>query len=143
MPIYNSSEEMQSVLEEMFERLQGTPTSAAIAKAKLTVGFNYTDPDVYFILDGKTPPEGKTLGLYFGKENSAAAPKPDVTFSLNSDVGHRSGNDQRNVPQAMSRGQVKATGSIAKALKLLPLLPPVYETYSSILTERGRAGDLA
>ena len=138
MPTFASADEMQSVLKTVLERGQDTNTAQGLAKAGLTVAFVYTDPSVRLVMDGKNPPEGQTIGYYFGDD----APTPDVTFSLNADVGHRFWCGKLNVPQALSRGQIKATGSIAGALKLLPLMPPLYGLYREVMTEQGRGADL-
>ncbi len=138
MPIFASSQEMQDVLQAVLARGQDTDTARGLAKAGLTVAFVYEGPSVRLVMDGKNPPGGQTIGFYFGEE----APTPDVTFGLNADVGHRFWAGNLNVPQALARGQIKAAGSIAKALKLLPLMPPLYATYRQEMTERGRAGEL-
>ncbi|WP_291424209.1 SCP2 sterol-binding domain-containing protein [Deinococcus sp.] len=129
---------MQDVLQAVLERGQDTDTARGLAKAGLTVAFVYEGPSVRLVMDGKNPPVGQAIGFYFGDE----APTPDVTFSLNADVGHRFWAGNLNVPQALARGQIRAAGSIAKALKLLPLMPPLYESYRQVMTERGRAGEL-
>ena len=138
MPTFEKSEDMQAVLAAVLERGQDTNTAKGLAKAGLTVAFEYEGPKLRLVMDGKSPPEGQTIGYFFGDD----APKPDVTFTLNADVGHRFWCGKLNVPQALSRGQIKATGSIAGALKLLPLMPPLYEKYREVMTEKGRAEDL-
>lgn len=138
MPIFANTQEMEDVLRAVLERGQDTETAHGLVKAGLTVAFVYTNPEVRLVMDGKNPPDGQTIGFYFGED----APQPDVTFSLNADVGHRFWAGNLNVPQALARGQIKATGSIAKALKLLPLMPPLYALYREVMTEQGRAGDL-
>ncbi len=138
MATFQSSQEMQDVLQAVLERGQDTDTARSLAKAGLTVAFVYEDPSVRLVMDGKDPPEGQAIGYYFGDD----APTPDVTFSLNADVGHRFWAGKLNVPQALARGQIKAAGSISKALKLLPLMPPLYESYRQEMTERGRGGEL-
>ena len=139
MPIFANTQEMQDVLQTVLERGQDTDTARGLAKAGLTVAFVYTDPAVRLVMDGKAAPAGQTIGVSFGED----APTPDVTFSLNADTGHRFWSGKLNVPQALARGQIKATGSIAGALKLLPLMPPLYQLYRDVMTERGRAGDVA
>lgn len=138
MAIFASTQEMQDALGTVLERGQDTDTARGLVRAGLTVAFVYTDPEVRLVMDGKSAPEGQTIGYFFGPD----APEPDVTFSLNADVGHRFWAGNLNVPQALARGQIRASGSIAGALKLLPLMPPLYALYREVLTERGRAGDL-
>lgn len=138
MPTFANTQEMQDVLAAVLERGQDTATAKGLAKAGLTVAFVYEGPELRLVMDGKNPKEGETISAYFGE----GGPTPDVTFALHADVGHRFWSGKLNVPQALSRGQIKATGSIAGALKLLPLMPPLYELYRNVMTEKGRAGDL-
>ena len=138
MPTFANTQEMQSILEELFQRAQHTDAARAIGKANMAACFVYTDPSVRLVMDGRNSTEERPIDVTFGE----GGPTPDVTFTLNADVGHRFWCGKLNVPQALSRGQIKATGSIAKALKLLPLMPTFYELYREIMTERGRGGDL-
>jgi hypothetical protein len=46
-----------------------------------------------------------------------------------------------NVTVALARGQMKAKGPVAKILKLVPLVKPVFPRYRRLLADAGR-GDL-
>lgn len=139
MAIFANTQEMQDVLQAVLERGQDTDTARGLAKAGIVIAFVYTDPDLRLVMDGKSPSEGQAMGYFFGEDG----PTPDVTFTLHGDVGNRFWSGKLNVPQALARGQIKAQGSIAKALKLLPLMPSISQIYRDVMTERGRAGDLA
>lgn len=132
MAIFERAEQMRSVLDETLRRGQDSEAARGLARAGLTVAFAYRNPEVYLLMDGKAPPPGQAIGVHSGD-----AAVPDVTFALEADVGHRFWSGNLNVPQALARGQIRASGSIAGALKLLPLMPPLYAIYREVMAERG------
>lgn len=66
---------------------------------------------------------------------------PEVVMSMSADTAHRFWLGKVNVPVALARGQMKAKGPVAKVLKLLPLVKPVFPRYRAQLEAAGR-GDL-
>ncbi|GEM46377.1 hypothetical protein [Deinococcus cellulosilyticus] len=138
MPVYSSPESFQQVLTEVLSRSQHSDAAHNLRKAQMSVCFVYTQPELVLLMDGKTPTDnGDPIRFQFGPVSSP----PDVTFTQLGDVGHRFWSGSLNVPGALARGQIKASGSIAKALKLLPLMPPLFKTYCTVLQEQGM-GDL-
>ena len=86
------------------------------------------------LMDGRSP---TTDGSFMTVTWGTLDPTPDTTFELMADVGHQFWKGKLNVPIALARGQIKAKGSITKAMKLLPLLPPLYSAYHAVLAARG------
>jgi putative sterol carrier protein len=64
--------------------------------------------------------------------------EPEVTMSMDADVAHRFWLGQVNVTTALARGQIKASGPVAKILKLVPLAKPVFPRYKAQLEAQGR-----
>jgi hypothetical protein len=64
---------------------------------------------------------------------------PEVVMTMDADIAHRFWLGQVNVPVALARGQMKAQGPVAKVLKLLPLVKPVFPRYKAQLEAAGRA----
>ena len=50
--------------------------------------------------------------------------EPEVVMSMEADTAHRFWLGQVNVTTALARGQIKASGPVAKILKLVPLTKP-------------------
>ena len=67
---------------------------------------------------------------------------PEVVMTMDADIAHRFWLGKVNVPVALARGQMKAKGPVAKVLKLLPLVKPVFPRYRAQLEAAGRP-DLA
>jgi putative sterol carrier protein len=64
--------------------------------------------------------------------------EPDVVMSMEADTGHLFWLGRVNVTTALARGQIKATGPVAKILKLVPLTKPVFPRYKEQLEVQGR-----
>src|SRR5687768_16419429 len=67
--------------------------------------------------------------------------EPEVVMTMEADTAHRFWLGKVNVTVALARGQMKAKGPVAKILKLVPLVKPVFPRYRRQLEESGR-GDL-
>ena len=63
-------------------------------------------------------------------------------MSMEADTAHRFWLGKVNVTVALARGQMKAKGPVAKILKLVPLVKPVFPRYRQQLADAGRQ-DLA
>jgi len=65
--------------------------------------------------------------------------QPEVVMSMEADTAHRFWLGKVNVTVALARGQMKAKGPVAKILKLVPLVKPVFPRYRQMLDDAGRA----
>jgi len=63
---------------------------------------------------------------------------PEVVMSMEADTAHRFWLGKVNVTVALARGQMKAKGPVAKILKLVPLVKPVFPRYKAQLEQAGR-----
>jgi hypothetical protein len=59
-------------------------------------------------------------------------------MSMEADTAHRFWLGKVNVTVALARGQMKAKGPVAKILKLVPLVKPVFPRYRAQLERQGR-----
>jgi hypothetical protein len=59
-------------------------------------------------------------------------------MSMDADTAHRFWLGKVNVTVALARGQMKAKGPVAKILKLVPLVKPVFPRYRQMLVDAGR-----
>ncbi len=140
MAAYRDRDEMVEIFGTLATRAADSKAAQMLHSSRMVVSFVYKNPDLTLVMDGRTPAEGEPpMRMLFDTEE----PKPDVTFECSADVGHQFWMGKLDVPQALGRGIVKARGSIAKALKLLPMMPPLYEAYRETLAQRGGAGDEA
>lgn len=133
MAAYRDRQQMVEIFGTLAERASSSQAARVLHETGMVVAFIYHNPELVLVMDGRTPKEGEPpMVMRF----DAAEPKPDVTFECSADVGHQFWLGKLDVPQALGRGIVKARGSIAKALKLLPMMPPLYEAYRELMTEQ-------
>lgn len=136
MPVYQNRKDMQKVFEHLAERTAESDAARALHSAGMVVSFVYHDPDITVVLDGRTPGDDEpSMVMRFDTDQ----PSPDVTFECSSDVAHEFWTGRLDVMQALARGTVRARGSISKALRLLPLMPPLFSEYEAIWSQRGEA----
>jgi len=64
--------------------------------------------------------------------------EPEVVMTMEADTAHRFWLGKINVTVALARGQMKAKGPVAKILKLVPLVKPVFPRYKAQLEADGR-----
>ena len=123
MAIFNSKDQMQTILGGLFEKLLGDPVvGPKFVKAGITIKYNVTDPEGTIWV---TPGDGMTGEVIVGKSDK----KPDVEMTLSGDTCHKFWLKQISLPMALAKGLVKSKGPLPKVLKLLPLLKPAFDAY--------------
>ncbi len=133
MAAFTDKAEIREIFAELGRRAATSEAAKALFEAGMVVAFVYSSPDLTLLMDGRTPEEGGPAMIMRLDETE---PQPDVTFSCSADLGHRFWSGELDVTQALARGEITARGSIAKALRLLPLMPPLYEEYRRLRAER-------
>jgi len=91
---------------------------------------SYSDPSARILVDCTQDPPVVTCD-----------PPTDVTaeigLSMGADEGHRFWQGKLNLTSAMARRKVSITGSMPKALKLLPAMRPAFGRYKVFLRDNG------
>ena len=64
--------------------------------------------------------------------------EPEIVMTMEADTAHKFWLGKVNVTVALARGQMKAKGPVAKILKLVPLVKPVFPRYRAMLEEADR-----
>jgi putative sterol carrier protein len=100
-------------------------------KANTIVQYAHRDPDSPITVRLK---EDEPAEVDFGETDM----EPEVVMSMEADTAHRFWLGQVNVTVALARGQIKASGPVAKILKLVPLTKPVFPRYKALLEDQGR-----
>lgn len=105
---------------------------AKLKRADTTVRFVYHEPDAVITF---RLVEGEEVRVDMGDTDL----EPEITMTADADVAHLFWLGRVNVTVALARGQMKATGPVAKILKLVPLIKPVFPRYRELLEREGRA----
>jgi putative sterol carrier protein len=133
---FQNDQEVYDTIGKLFEDLRDdTELFQKFQKANTIVRYEFREPDSQItvkMLNGE--PGQVDLG--------ASELEPEVTMSMEADTAHRFWLGKVNITVALARGQIKAQGPVAKILKLVPLVKPVFPRYQAQLEEQGRT-DLA
>jgi putative sterol carrier protein len=132
---FKDADEVYAYIGKLFEELsEDEELAPKFRNANTIVQYRYRDPDSQItvkLLDG----QGGQVD--FGETTL----EPEVVMSMDADTAHRFWLGNVNVTVALARGQMKAKGPVAKILKLVPLVKPVFPRYRKLLADAGR-GDL-
>jgi putative sterol carrier protein len=132
---FKDADEVYQYIGRLFEELAHDEELAPkFRKADTIVQYQYRDPESQItvkLLDGQ---DGQV-------DCGQTAMDPEVVMTMDADTAHRFWLGEVNVTVALARGQIKAKGPVAKILKLVPLVKPVFPRYRSLLANAGR-GDL-
>lgn len=136
MPYFKDANEVYEFLGQLLVDLcHDDELGPKFNKANTIVQYRYTDPDCTITV--------KMIDGEMGRvEMGEATLEPEVVLSMATDVAHKFWLGKVNVTVALARGQIEATGPVAKILKLVPLTKPVFPRYRQMLIDKGRP-DLA
>ena len=120
MAVFKNRETMEMMYADIWDRLmRETDNGRKMKKAGINILFRFTDPDMVMYIDEN--------GVLFGE--TAKAQRPVIMESLSADTAHRFWLNKIDMTRALASHQIKAKGSAAKMLQLLPLLKPVMDVY--------------
>ena len=132
MAYFNDDQEVYQYIGKLFEDLSVDPElSPKFRKADTIVQYQYRNPESQITVRRKESEEPKV-------DLGATDMEPEVVMSMEADTAHKFWLGKVNVTVALARGQMKAKGPVAKILKLVPLVKPVFPRYRQQLAEAGR-----
>jgi putative sterol carrier protein len=132
LALFKSADEVYETLGKLFADLAVDEELAPqLRSANTIVRYEYSEPDSAITVRLQ---EGQPSDVDFGESDM----EPEVTMSMQADTAHRFWLGQVNVTTALARGEIKATGPVAKILKLVPLAKPVFPRYKAQLEDQGR-----
>jgi hypothetical protein len=132
LPYFKDADEVYAYIGRLFEELADDDELAPkFQKANTIVQYQYREPESQI-----------TVKLVEGEDGQvdcgATTLEPEVVMTMDADTAHRFWLGKVNVTVALARGQMKAKGPVAKILKLVPLVKPVFPRYRAILEESDR-----
>jgi hypothetical protein len=129
---FKDADEVYETLGRLFVEIAADQELAPqFRKANTIVRYEHTDPQSAITVRLQ---EDGPADVDFGDSEM----EPEVTMTMEADTAHRFWLGQVNVPVALARGQIRATGPVAKILKLVPLTKPVFPRYKAQLERQGR-----
>jgi putative sterol carrier protein len=129
---FKDADEVYAYIGRLFEELaEDDELAPKFQKANTIVQYQYREPESQI-----------TVKLVEGEDGQVdcgpTTLDPEVVMTMAADTAHRFWLGQVNVTVALARGQIKAKGPVAKILKLVPLVKPVFPRYRGILEQAGR-----
>ena len=132
MPYFKDADEVYAYIGKLFEDLaQDDELAPKFSKANTVVQYQYRNPDSQITVRLQEGEEGQV-------DCGETTMDPEVVMSMEADTAHRFWLGKVNVTVALARGQMKAKGPVAKILKLVPLVKPVFPRYRKMLEDAGR-----
>ncbi len=136
MAVFEDAASVYDTLGRLFAEIgEDEELFARFCAADTIVAYEYTDPDATVTVRLRCDEEPR---VDFGDSDL----EPEVRMRMSADTGHRFWLGGVNVTVALARGEITASGPVAKILKLVPLTKPVFPRYKRLLLDQGRA-DLA
>jgi putative sterol carrier protein len=129
---FKDEDEVYKFIGRLFEELaEDDELAPKFRKANTIVQYAYRNPESTI-----------TVKLVEGEDGQVdcgpTEMEPEVVMSMEADTAHKFWLGKVNVTVALARGQMKAKGPVAKILKLVPLVKPVFPKYRAMLEESGR-----
>jgi hypothetical protein len=133
---YRDAEHLYEIYGYFMDRILKDPKiGPKMAKAKIIIQFQYTDPEAEITIDLRNPPtkEGYYGNYYLGPCDLEA----DVWSRQAADFSHSFWHGRENPVAALARGKVKQGGKITAMMKLLPVVRPAFKMFPVALEEMG------
>jgi hypothetical protein len=132
VPYFKDAQEVYDTIGKLFADLaEDEELGPRFRKANTIVQYDYREPDSKITVRLQEDGPGD---VDFGETEM----EPEVVMSMEADTAHRFWLGKVNVTVALARGQIKASGPVAKILKLVPLTKPVFPRYKAQLEAQGR-----
>jgi len=132
LPYFKDDQEVYATIGKLFEDLaDDDELGPKFRKANTIVQYQYRNPESQItvkMLDGE---DGQV-------DLGPTELEPEVVMTMEADTAHKFWLGKVNVTVALARGQMKAKGPVAKILKLVPLVKPVFPRYKAQLEAEGR-----
>lgn len=133
MAYFSDAQEVYDTLGTLFSEITGDGDELApqFRSADTIVRYEYSDPEsaITVRLD-----EGEGERVVFGETDL----EPEVTMRMSADTAHRFWLGDVDLTRALARGEITASGPVAKLLRLVPLAKPAFPRYRRQLVEQGR-----
>jgi putative sterol carrier protein len=130
--VFKDEQEVYRYIGRLFQELTDDPElSPTFRRADTIVQYRYSNPDSQITVKMK---EGQDGQVDLGPSDL----EPEIVMTMEADTAHRFWLGKVNVTMALAKGQMKAKGPVAKILKLVPLVKPVFPRYQKMLEEEKR-----
>ena len=132
MPYFKDEAEVYAFIGRLFQELvEDDELAPQFQKANTIVQYQYREPESQITVKMIEDEEPQV-------DLGPSELEPEVVMTMEADTAHKFWLGGVNVTVALARGQMRAKGPVAKILRLVPLVKPVFPRYRKILEEAGR-----
>lgn len=132
MSVFGSEQDVYDHIGRLFlEMCDDDQLVRRCQRADVVVQYRSYDPDAVITADMRADHE---LAVYLGD----CELEPQVVMTMAADTAHHFFLGEVNLTVALARGQIQASGPVAKILKLVPLVKPFFPRYRALLEGVGR-----
>ena len=132
MGYFKNEQEVYDTIGKLFEDLRDDDELfAKFQKANTVVQYQFRNPESQITVRMQEDGDPQV-------DLGSTEMDPEVLMTMEADTAHKFWLGKVNVTVALARGQMKAKGPVAKILKLVPLVKPVFPRYKQMLTDAGR-----
>jgi putative sterol carrier protein len=132
VPAFKDEQEVYQFIGRLFQELaEDEELGPRFRKADTIVQYKYSNPESQITVKMKDGEEGQV-------DLGQTELEPEIVMTMEADTAHKFWLGKVNVTMALAKGQMKAKGPVAKILKLVPLVKPVFPRYQKMLEESGR-----
>jgi putative sterol carrier protein len=129
---FKDADDVYATIGKLFEELsEDDELAPKFQRANTIVQYQYRNPESQITVKVKEGEDGQV-------DCGETSMEPEVVMTMEADTAHRFWLGKVNVTVALARGQMKAKGPVAKILKLVPLVKPVFPRYRAQLERAGR-----
>ena len=130
MSVFNSEEEFRTVFDRAFQMMNDDPEiGPRLRQADIPQRFEI--PDLGLVVNLRAQPEGdENLEWQWDDDIDW---EPRVKLEMSSDTANRYFQGKENVAMALAFRRVKASGDVAAALKVAPIINPIFSHYTEMV----------
>jgi hypothetical protein len=129
---FKDAQDVYDTIGRLFQELATDDELAPkFRQANTVVRYEFSDPESRITVRLQ---EGRPGDVDLGESEM----EPEVTMKMDADTAHRFWLGEVNITAALARGQIKASGPVAKILRLVPLTKPIFPRYKAQLEAQGR-----
>jgi hypothetical protein len=130
---FEDDEDVYRIIGRLNQELMVDPElGPRFQRANTTVQYLMHDPEAVITIDLHPDAEPRV-------DLGPSDLDPEVVMEMQADTAHLFWLGKVNVTVAIARGEIKASGPVAKILRLIPVAKLAFPRYSKMLEEAGRA----
>jgi hypothetical protein len=128
---FSGPKEFQTVMDRVFALMSEDPEMGPkLRDADVPQRFEFDDVDMVVNIRAARPGEDGCLHWEWSDDVDW---KPKVKMAMSSQVANKYFQGKENVPVAIARRRIKASGDMKAALALIPITKPVYAQYREVV----------